>query len=72
MKDQKIFEQISKKLNVLIALGLSSNNATKLKTEDGVRILIRFGLSSQEIADILDTTRGTVDVLKSRIKKNKK
>lgn len=71
MEDQKLLEQISKKLSVLIALSLVKN-IEKMTSADGVRMLVRFGLSNQEIADVLGTTKGTVEVLKSRASKIKK
>ena len=71
MKDQELLEQISKKLSALIALTFS-RDVEGLNTADGVKILGRFNLSNQDIADILGTTKPTVEVLKSRIKKNKK
>lgn len=61
---------ISKKLSALIALTLLKD-AHSLNTAEGIKVLARFGLGSQEIADILGTTKGTVDVIKSRIKSNK-
>lgn len=64
-------EQISKKLNTLIALCFLKDSQ-KLNTADGVKMLSRFGLINQDIADILGTTKPTVEVLKSRIKSNKK
>lgn len=71
MKDQELFEQISKKLSVLIALSFVKE-ANKMTTEESVKLLKRFGLSNQDMADILGTTKPTVEVLKSRIKSKKK
>lgn len=71
MKDQELLEQISKKLSALIALSFTKD-VQKMTNADGVKMLGRFGLSNQDIADILGTTKPTVEVLKSRIKKNKK
>lgn len=70
-KDQELLELISKKLSALIALSFM-RDIEKITNADGVRILGRFGLSNQDIADILGTTKPTVEVLKSRIKSKKK
>jgi len=71
MKDQELLEQISKKLNTLIALSFVKETE-KMTIAAGVELLARFGLSDQDIATILGTTKGTVQVLKSRITKAKK
>ncbi|MDO8655334.1 MAG: hypothetical protein Q7R48_02850 [bacterium] len=70
MKDEKqeLFEQISKKLSVLIALSFVENLADKT-AEDSIKILGRFGLNNQDIADMLGVKKTTIEVLKSRIKK---
>ncbi len=70
MKDQELFEQVSKKLSALIALSFVKE-ANKMTAEEGVRLLKRFDLSNQDMADILGTTKPTVEVLKSRIKSKK-
>lgn len=70
MKDQEILEQISRKLSALIALSFAKDVA-KMTNADGVEMLGRFGLSNQDVADILGTTKPTVEVLKSRIKSKK-
>lgn len=71
MKEQELLEQISKKLGALIALSFM-RDIEKMTNADGVKLLVRFGLSNQDIADILGTTKGTVEVLKSRAIKTKK
>ena len=71
MKEQELLEQISKKLSALIALSFMKD-VEKMTNADGVEILGRFGLSNQDIADILGTTKPTVEVIKSRIKAKKK
>lgn len=71
MKEQELLEQISKKLSALIALSFMKD-VEKMTNADGVEILGRFGLSNQDIANILGTTKPTVEVLKSRIKSKKK
>lgn len=68
MKEQELLEQISKKLSALIALSFMKN-VEKMTNVEGVKMLVRFGLSNQDIADILGTTKGTIEVIKSRIKK---
>jgi len=71
MEDRELLEQISKKLSVLIAT-VFAKDAGKMTNIEGVEMLGRFGLTNQDVADILGTTKPTVEVLKSRIKKNKK
>ena len=64
-------EQVSKKLSALIALGLLPD-VQKKNAAEKVALLMRFGIPNQDIADILGTTKGTVEVLKSRASKRKK
>lgn len=71
MNSDKFGEQISRKLSALIALTLVSDVEKKALSEK-VALLVRFGIPNQEIADILGTTKGTVEVLKSRAGKRKK
>lgn len=71
MNEQEILENLSKKLSALLALNFVKE-PEKMTAEEGVKLLTRFGLSNQEMADILGTTKPTVEVMKSRIKKNKK
>ena len=68
MEDRELLEQISKKLSVLIAT-VFAKDAGKMTNIEGVEMLGRFGLTNQDVADILGTTKPTVEVLKSRIKK---
>lgn len=65
-----ILQQISKKLSILIALGLMGDKDT-VEVKENVEKLARFGLTDSEIADIIGTTPGTVSVAKVRIKKAK-
>lgn len=71
MKEQEILENLSRKISALLALNFVKE-PEKMTAEEGVKLLTRFGLSNQEMADILGTTKPTVEVMKSRIKKNKK
>lgn len=61
--------EISKKLSILIALQLQGED--RVEVQENVVKLTRFGLGTSEIADILGTTPGTVQVAKARIKKSK-
>jgi DNA-directed RNA polymerase specialized sigma24 family protein len=70
MSDEKLLEQVSRKLSALIALAMVPEVQEK-NTVGKVALLNRFGLSNQEMADILGTTKGTVEVLKSRLKPKK-
>jgi DNA-binding CsgD family transcriptional regulator len=71
MTQDEILEIVSKKLSALLLISLSPD-AEKKNTAQKVEMLARLGLPNQEIADILATTRGTVEVLKSRAKKKGK
>ncbi len=71
MKEQELLEQISRKLSALIAISFVKD-VNKMTIEESVRLLKRFGLSNQEMADILGTTKPTIEVLKSRINKKRK
>jgi len=71
MDTNKLLESISKKMGVLIALNLLSIN-NKASTTENIEMLDRFGLTSIEISEILNTTTGTVGVIKSRNKKKNK
>jgi DNA-binding CsgD family transcriptional regulator len=65
MNDRESINQISKKLSALIALALLPE-VQKKTTAEKVALLMRFDIPNQEVADILGTTKGTVEVLKSR------
>jgi DNA-directed RNA polymerase specialized sigma24 family protein len=71
MENRQLLESISKKLGVLIALNLLSMNSRATITEN-VEMLDRFGLTPTEIAEILNTSTNTVNVMRSRRKSNKK
>ncbi len=71
MKELEFGQVISKKLSVLIALQLGelpekSDMATK------VHLLSTFNLTNAEIAEILGTSKGTIEVTKSRNIKRRK
>jgi len=70
MENQEFLDQISKKMNAFIALLLTTDVA-KMTTADKVKMLLRFNLSNQDIANIIGTTRGTIEVMKSRLQKPK-
>jgi DNA-directed RNA polymerase specialized sigma24 family protein len=70
MSNQDHLADISKKLSALIGVALTKDVGT-LTSSDRVKLLLRFGLANQEIADILGTSRNTVEVLKSRARKAK-
>ncbi len=71
MNDQEMLQQISSKLSALIAISLY-NESKKMSVADGERLLRRFGLDNQSIANILGTTKRTIEVLKSRNQKGGK
>lgn len=69
MSDENLLAEISRKLSVLISLELRRDE--KKTVQDHVVHLDRFGFSTGDIAEILDTTAGTVAVTKSRVKSRK-
>lgn len=71
MEDKKLFESIARRLGVLIALQMKIQSEN-FSTTEGVKMLTRFGMEPSEIAEILNTSSNTVNVIKSRIKSNKK
>ncbi len=68
--NNEILREVSKKLSILIALQLQGEDGV-VEVKESVAKLLRFGLTDGEIAEILDTTSGTVSVTKARIKKSK-
>jgi DNA-binding CsgD family transcriptional regulator len=71
MNHEKAIDLLSKKMSALIALSLLPD-VQKKNTAEKVELLVRFGIPNQEIADIVGTTKGTVEVLKSRATKKRK
>jgi DNA-binding CsgD family transcriptional regulator len=65
MKDEQLLENISNKLSAVLLILLSPEIESK-NVAQKVELLTRLKLSNQEIADIVGTTKGTVEVLKSR------
>ncbi|HXN00215.1 MAG TPA: hypothetical protein VN982_17260 [Candidatus Dormibacteraeota bacterium] len=70
MSDAELFEKLSSKMSALIAVALLPD-VQKKNTAEKVELLTRFGLSNQEVADIVGTTKGTVKVTKSRANKKR-
>ena len=70
MTDQELNEMISRKLSALLAISFLKDKET-MTTAEGVKLLLRFHISNQEIADILGTTKRTVEVIKSRLAKQR-
>ena len=71
MKTDDLLENISKKLNAIL-LVLLSPEIEKKNTAQKVQMLAGLKLPNQELADILGTTKGTIEVLKSRASKKQK
>ncbi len=69
--ENSTLKEISKKMNAFLAL-LMLKDIESMTTADKVKLLLRFDLSNQDIADILSTTKRTIEVTKSRVVKNKK
>lgn len=70
MENYEILKEISRRLGVLIALQMKPQSKDLSMTES-INLLSRFGMGNSEIAEILNTTPNSVNVLKNRIKKNK-
>lgn len=71
MSTDELLKNISNKLNAVL-LVLLTPEIEKKNTAQKVALLARLGIANQEIADILSTTKGTVEVLKSRASKKRK
>lgn len=68
--EQELLQAISRRLGVLIALQMKAQSET-FSTTEGVELLSRFGLGNSEIAEILNTSPNTVNVMKNRLKKRR-
>jgi DNA-binding CsgD family transcriptional regulator len=68
MNEKELLTSISNKLNALLFVLLAQDVQQKTNAEK-VAFLARLGLSNQDIADVVGTTKGTVEVLKSRANK---
>jgi len=66
MNNDELLRSISDKLSILISLQLGVD---KRSMKEKVAQLVKYGLSNGEIANILGTTKGTIEVVKSSIKK---
>lgn len=71
MSQDESLQNISNKLSALLVVLLSSEPA-KMSTAAKVELLVRAGIPNQEIANILGTSKGTVEVLKSRSNRKRK
>jgi DNA-binding CsgD family transcriptional regulator len=68
--ENDLLQSISRRLGVLIALQMRSQSED-FSTTQGVEFLSRFGMPNNEIAEMLNTSSNTVNVIKNRIKKRK-
>lgn len=66
MENNDTLKEISDKLSALLALSFMKD-LSKITTADGVKLLMNFRLSNQDMANILGTTKRTIEVMKSRI-----
>ena len=69
--DDSQFKQILDRLDVLARL-LALNLPGKMSQQDKIKILADMNMQSKDIATILGTTRNTVSVALSQIKKKDK
>ncbi|MDD3285174.1 MAG: hypothetical protein PHG95_00835 [Patescibacteria group bacterium] len=69
--EKENFDSISKKLSVLVSLLISNNDGYKT-TKERIEYLKKFNLSNVEIAEILNTSKNTVEVNLTNLKKVKK
>ena len=70
MENKELLEAISRRLSVLITLQMKAQSE-KFSITEGVALLSRFGMRSNEIAEILNTSTGVISVMKGRNKKKK-
>ena len=71
MNESELLDQISRKLSALLAVSFMKG-VSEMTTAGGEKFLRRFGLDNQEIASILGTTKRSIEVIKSRNKRNDK
>jgi len=71
MKTDQLLESISNKLSAVL-LVLLSPEIEKKGTAQKVELLARLKITNQEMAEILGTTKGSVEVLKSRANKKRR
>jgi hypothetical protein len=71
MKTDQLLESISNKLSAVL-LVLLSPEIGKKGTAQKVELLARLKITNQEMAEILGTTKGSVEVLKSRANKKRR
>lgn len=71
MESKDLLEAISRRLGVLIALQMKAQSED-FSTTEGVQMLTRFGMGATEIAEILNTSPNTVNVMRNRIKNKKR
>ncbi len=69
--EKENLDGISKKLSVLVSLLISSNDNYKT-TKERIEYLKKFSLSNVEIAEILNTSKNTVEVNLTNLKKKNK
>jgi hypothetical protein len=70
MNDDALLKVISQKLSLIAALQMRRLNE-ELSRVDQVALLDGFSLPNDEIAMIVGTSKNTVEVIKSRLKKVK-
>lgn len=70
MENKQILETISRRLGILIALHMRAQSEN-FSTTEGIEMLSRFGMGNTEIAEVLNTSTATVNVIKGRLKKRK-
>jgi transposase len=63
------FEQLSEKLDTLIRLTAGNLLKDAKNKTSKVEILHNLGISTKEIAQLVDTTEQSVETLKTRLKK---
>lgn len=69
MISEKQFEELTRKLDTLIKLtAYNSLKGFKTKTQK-IGILLGLGFSTKDIALIVDTTEGSVETIKKRLRK---
>ncbi|MEM3697099.1 MAG: hypothetical protein QXQ94_06320 [Candidatus Bathyarchaeia archaeon] len=69
MMSKEQFEELSQKLDTIIKL-LAGNLLKDVKTKtQKVEILYNLGISTKEIAQIIDASEASVETLKTRLRK---
>ncbi len=67
METEKLLADISNKLSVLISMSLERGNK-QATNKDKIKFLNRFSLTNKQIAEIIGTSKNSIEVTLSKLK----